>query len=270
MKQKGTFIFSLEPLGPFKFITQPYILALTPAEPSQAQGKLVAWWKFDETEGDTVSDSSGNNHSGTLTGDPKWQPDGGKVGGALELDGASWVDCGSGDVLAMTGPFTIACWVNPASLSGHHAFAGRNGAYYFKSYDAKLRFTTPYILDHDTTNPVLKTGTWQHVAVTFQPNQPGGAVFYIDGVEVDRMDASQLKTGTGPFLIGNGQWADHTYFGLIDDLRIYGYPLSQAEVATLYSGKELDGSRSNWIPVLVILIIVAAVGAATRRKKATA
>ena len=47
----------------------------------------VGVWLFNETAGDTASDSSGNGNDGTLEGDPNWVPDG-KFGNALELDGA--------------------------------------------------------------------------------------------------------------------------------------------------------------------------------------
>ena len=35
--------------------------------------KLVAHWKFDETVGTTASDSSGNNHHGTLKNQYEWK-----------------------------------------------------------------------------------------------------------------------------------------------------------------------------------------------------
>jgi len=47
---------------------------------------LIAHWAFDETEGMIAADSAGVN-DGTVMGIPAWQPDGGKVGGALEFDG---------------------------------------------------------------------------------------------------------------------------------------------------------------------------------------
>ena len=47
---------------------------------------LIAHWKLDETEGMVAYDSIGDNH-GALNGDPNWQPDAGKVAGALQFDG---------------------------------------------------------------------------------------------------------------------------------------------------------------------------------------
>jgi len=48
--------------------------------------ELVAYWKLDETEGSIAYDSVGE-YDGTLYGEPLWQPEDGKVGGALQLDG---------------------------------------------------------------------------------------------------------------------------------------------------------------------------------------
>jgi 7,8-dihydropterin-6-yl-methyl-4-(beta-D-ribofuranosyl)aminobenzene 5'-phosphate synthase len=47
---------------------------------------LVAHWRLDEAEGNIANDSAGDN-DGTLNGNPVWQPAGGKLNGALELDG---------------------------------------------------------------------------------------------------------------------------------------------------------------------------------------
>ena len=79
MKLKGTFVFNLQPLGPFKFVSKPYTLALSPLKIPEVKRKLVAWWKFDETEGSNANDSSGNNNMGALAGGPQWQPANGKI-----------------------------------------------------------------------------------------------------------------------------------------------------------------------------------------------
>ena len=75
----------------------------------------MAWWKFDETEGDTATDSSGQNHSGTLIGGPQWQPSGGKIGGALAFDGIDdYIDCGSREDLNLLGAVSVSAWIKLA------------------------------------------------------------------------------------------------------------------------------------------------------------
>jgi len=68
----------------------------------------------------------------------------------------------------------------------------------------------------------------------------------------------------------------------MDDLQIYNYPLTETEVAVLYSGQapsmvaqiqvptvsaEEPEKRSHWIPVSVIVALAIAVGALVIRKK---
>jgi hypothetical protein len=52
---------------------------------------LVGHWKFDETNGSTATDSSGNNYHAQLFGasDPSAVWTTGKVGGAIQLDGTN-------------------------------------------------------------------------------------------------------------------------------------------------------------------------------------
>ena len=60
----------------------PVVVALIAGS---ARADLVGHWTFDEGQGTTAYDSSGNDHHGTLQGDPQWVT--GYIGGALELDG---------------------------------------------------------------------------------------------------------------------------------------------------------------------------------------
>ena len=80
--------------------------------PAEAAG-LVGWWKLDESEGTKAADSSGHGHDAILHGHAKWQPSGGKIGGALELDGAhDYADTGYRTDLAT---WTVAVWVKSPS-----------------------------------------------------------------------------------------------------------------------------------------------------------
>jgi hypothetical protein len=209
----------------WSFRTVPDILIIDP--------NLVGWWSLDENSGIHAVDWSGHDNHGEFVGQPLWAD--GYDGGGLELDGNSWVDCDTTATLQIVGPITIACWVKPAELGGDQGFAGLNGSYAFKvsdfnDSDSHLRFTTPGVLDHDAYNAILNNGEWQHVAITFEPNQAGGAVFYINADEADRLDASDMSEGSGPFLIGNNQF-DEFYTGLIDNVRVYNKVLTAEEIA---------------------------------------
>ena len=77
-------------------------------------GGFAVWWKLDETAGTKAADSSGNGHDAVVRGDPTWQPQGGRVGGALQFDGVDdYVDTGWADHLPT---WTVAAWVkSPAA-----------------------------------------------------------------------------------------------------------------------------------------------------------
>ncbi len=72
--------------------------------------RLVAFWKMDETEGDIAMDSAGDNDAFVIGG-PAWQPTGGMVNGAIQLDGVD--DCViTGSIPNPTeGPFSVFTWV---------------------------------------------------------------------------------------------------------------------------------------------------------------
>ncbi|MCH8219699.1 MAG: LamG domain-containing protein, partial [Planctomycetes bacterium] len=208
--------------------------------PGTANAELVGHWRFNEGTGTVALDSSGNGNDGTLTG-AQWVP--GQLGGALAFDGDDWVDFG--DVLNIADTISIACWVNPAGLSGDNGWVARWDVYAFKSSGTSLRFTTPGILDYTAGNTTLVAGEWQHVAVTFVPNQTDGAIFYLHGVEGQRMNSTAMSAGGGPLGVGNNRWGQF-YEGMIDEVRVYDHILTPEEVmdAMLGGGPELAADPS--------------------------
>ena len=218
-----------------------------------ASADLIGWWTFDEGTGTVVHDSSGNVIDGTFQGNPQWAE--GMSGGALEFGGSDWVDFGNPAKLNINGPITIACWINPGSVSGVRSFVGYARGYAFKASSTNLQFTTPGILDHWGTKSPLKLGTWLHVAATFKPGTTNGLIFYVNGVESDRLNSSAMSAGTGPFLIGNNEWSE-TFIGLIDEVRVYNSILTAAEIKQLafrakaYGPNPADGATGVTLPIL--------------------
>jgi len=206
---------------------------------------LVGLWTMDEGKGTIAADLSGNGNDGAFEGSPLWVP--GQYGSALELDGSSWLNCGDAPQLEITGPLSIVCWINSGDLSTDRSFVSRNASYAFKSNGTHVRFTTPGILDHDGNNTIIETGVWAHVAVTFDPGQANGMVFYLNGVETDRLTASAINAGSGPVWIGNNQWGAQELIGQIDDLAIFNHILTAEEIQTVMQGlgnKELAAKPS--------------------------
>ena len=298
MNVTGTLTFNLEPLGPFKYVSKPYVLSFKPLIIPQAERKLVAWWKFDETEGSNAVDSSGNKLAGTLVGDPQWQPAAGKIGGALALDGnGDFIECGPDEGLNITGAVTIAAWIKLSKSTTDQKIAGNqdniSGGYKLSIFSDKAEFEV-----RDSSNllrnnrfvdggTILQPDVWYHIVGTY--GQGGSIKTYVNAkLDRDQQTTNILAASSGPLKIGCEPFSGECLFnGLIDDLRIYNYPLSETEVAALYSGRaptipmaaqaevmptstqDLEKS-SNWLPVSVIVaIVIAAVALVARRKKAT-
>jgi hypothetical protein len=207
-----------------------FIVVLAAA--GSARSDLLGYWKLDEGSGTIAYDSSGNGLDGTFEGNPQWVV--GHIGYALGLDGNSWVNCGTPSELVLTGDISITCWVNPSVFVGRQAFVGLDAGYVFKVHEGGiLCLTTPGVLDMPSAVSILEAGTWQHVAVTFQPGQE--VVYYINGIETDRLAGAAINTGTGPFRIGSDQW-DEDLNGMIDEVRIYNHILTESEVLAAMQG----------------------------------
>jgi hypothetical protein len=270
-------------------------------------GGLLAWWKLDETEGASAADSSGNALAGKLMGNPQWQPSGGKVGGALEFDGADdYVETNYATDLPV---WTVAVWVkSPAapSLGPPSGPVHREKNYQLNWNHASEDFRGVIALSiggkwHTASFGKLEVDTWYHLVATYDGQDLKA---YKHGVLITNNSA---PSGVPDAESATLKFAKHAmsgyYFrGTIDDVRIYSCALSEAEVAALYSGKampavakviletpvakigsekppaegrpsaapgqEEPGRGKNWIPVLIIVVIVGVVVAfATLRKK---
>ena len=203
-------------------------------------GGLLAHYAFDGN----LFDSSGGSAPGTVVGN-RIDAAGGSIayeagmkGSAAVLNGASGIRLPNGLISSNT--YTVALWLKPAQLTAFsttffgarttdswisllpmgHGFV--NGASMLWSgtawYDAGLGMNIP-------------VGRWSHLAFTVR----NGAVnVYVDGVK--RFSGANFPnvftTTTGVFALGVNWW-DTPYKGSIDDLRIYGTALGDADVSAL-------------------------------------
>jgi serine/threonine protein kinase/tetratricopeptide (TPR) repeat protein len=199
--------------------------------------KIVLWYKFDEAKDGNVVDSSGNNLHGKLIGDAKIISDP-ERGNVLYLDGdGDYVDCGNGkEDPAYQGFGTGTAWIKAKAFdkdlqalitTGHGGIEfSRNG---------KIELADAYgTID-------ANDGKWHHVAFVYD-----GTKFYLymDGkLDNEALWPASMATNTTDeihVLIGeNSSEKGHYWNGLIDDLRIYSYALSEAEVKALYEEGKL-------------------------------
>ncbi len=217
---------------------------ITPAEPNNVG--LVAHYKLDQD----ATDSSGNNNHGTLGGDPQWVA--GIKDGALDLDGNDYVDCGNPSQLDFgTASWSISAWINmPASTDQMLIFSkggdSGGGIRYMLSMGETDDHKACLTLD-DNADKVQSTGSitvddgqWHHIVGMRDGNM---LRLYVDGVQ----DGAPVSLPAGYDISGTSQanayigagWNYETsvvqkyFIGVIDDVQIYDYALSDAEVAWL-------------------------------------
>jgi hypothetical protein len=220
-----------------------------------ANAELVGWWKLDETEGTLAWDSSGNELHGEVMGGTTWIPNG-RFGGALEFDGAGSagtnVTLPISQLLSGLTNSTFAIWADFHNTGGDWQRLldfgdGTTNGYMFLSPRAgtgdnsPLRFAITQTSNgaetqlNDAAN--LESG-WHHVTIVFNADD-GSMAMYLDGDVVQEVQTplfpSDLPLTTQNWL-GQSQWPDGIYDGVLDDFRIYDHALTPEDIAIVMTG----------------------------------
>lgn len=206
---------------------------------STAPTGLVAAYNFNEGNGGTLYDASGNNNNGDLLG-PIWNG-AGKNGGTLLFDGINdAVSIADSNSLDLTTGMTLEAWVNPASQSSGSwstvLLKEQPGQLIYAMYantDTNRPSAHVYVngSDRDTRGTAaLPVNTWTHLTTTYD----GSTLrLYINGTQVSSLAISGSITTSGGVLKigGNGVWGEW-YKGYIDDVRVYNRALTASEIQT--------------------------------------
>ncbi len=183
---------------------------------------LVANWALDETEGMVVADSAAGNN-GYALGDPIWQPDGGLVDGALQLDGVD--DC------VITGaalnpaqvPFSVLVWINGGAPG--QVVMSQQGAANWLMADAEGNLMTRLKgsgrdAAELTSQAIIIDDDWHRICFVWDGVN---RILYVDSIAVANDTQDGLGGSDSGLYIGCGKAMEAgTYWsGLIDDVRIY-------------------------------------------------
>jgi hypothetical protein len=209
--------------------------------------KLCLWWKFDETSGSIVSDSSGNGYVGILTGENNWQLDGYDGQGCLSFDDDTAISVPTEVLSGIDRQITISI-----RLYGYDSTGRDNYIFETGTNDSFLRAAVPDIHNNvvfwaggaddvvtwNDSNSADWRGSWKHYVFV---KNAGTLTIYCDGRMVaEKTNASSSIKGVRnqSFDIGALVGRMYDYKGKMDDLRIYNYDLSQDEIAQIYNGAD--------------------------------
>lgn len=214
--------------------------------------KLVTY--YDDTNGNTVPDLSGNGNTGTIVGGVTKLNDGG-----LKFDGSTgYVDFGASTALKQTSAFSIEARFIPGPLNSQRDIfrCGYTG-------DSKLGVllytsSTNYVSFAVGNGSVLglvqasggyvTPGTEEHIVAVYDGIN---CKLYRNGVlagtSVDAVAPVVYSSGSAKLSAGN---VVSEYNGTLKTFKYYNTALSADDVALLYSGSEVSGASVIVIPTV--------------------
>ncbi len=226
------------------------------------KGGPSGWWRMDECTGATAYDASGNGNNATITAstgsntatgscnstntNEMWN-DGstGKFGASLGFDGTNdvantaSVAMFAGNGLSISN-VSFGAWVKPSSFAATNAVLQ-------KSNEIRLNITTSGFPTCEiysgglyrgpaTSTVAIGSTQWSHVMCTFDGST---ITVYVNGTSTGTSSFAGAMTGSSAnaFYIGEDSSTGTTFFtGLIDDVRLYNYTLTSAQIKALYNG----------------------------------
>ena len=220
------------------------IILLTTALCGITSAGLVGHWAFDETTGTTAKDSSGLGNDGTVTGTAKWVP--GKLGGAFEFDGETYINCGNKPSLNIRDQITISFWFKvEAFQNSWEAFLAKGDGSYRASRSNGTGNATHMGIsggNYFDAVTIVTDNQWHHYTGTYDGTD---AKIYIDG----KLDAARTYSGQigdsssySLFIGENSQTTGRRLHGLMDEVRIYDKAVNEQQLTDLL----INGIAPAW------------------------
>jgi N-acetylneuraminic acid mutarotase len=184
---------------------------------------LLAHWALDEVEGDIAYDSAGVNDA-FVVGGAAWQPSGGPVDGALQLDGIDGCAI-TGPVLdPADGPFSVLAWIQ-GGAPGQVALSQLDGVDWL-GVDSPWGYLMTDLRESGRNGDPLKSeivitdGQWHRIGFVWDGFYRS---LYVDDILAAADTQKGLGRSDGGLNIGCGTSSGTGTFwsGLVDEVRIY-------------------------------------------------
>ena len=218
-------------------------LSVRTLEPSPGP-ELLGYWKFDERRGVAAMDSSGCGSDATIVGAKRTPV---TTGFALDFDGRDdYVEITANPGMENLDALTMTAWICPHVDSHWHVLDKGDGdkRMYAEgnecTLDGRIRYTGSHAYSQ-SIGDTIELNKWQHIAMTWN-RATSHTRLYHNGAEVqygvqEIGSGSVLDDTDFPYTIGaRGALGDVTFFdGLIDEVRFYGYALTEDEILAIYN-----------------------------------
>ncbi len=208
--------------------------------------KEVAWWRFNETSGEGLMDSSGHGNSGRIASGAKRVA--GKMGGALQFDGVGDGASGTAGSLLPVGsaPRTITAWVKTDSTNGdftnvfHYGVDGAQspgaGFAMVVTPDGLLRAGSDFRTGFVSGRSRIDDGVWHMLAAVYEGGRSNMEHLYVDGLEdgSGTLKAAPATENGGTWTIGRFLGGGTRFRGTLDDVRVFDRAVESAEVHAFF------------------------------------
>lgn len=196
---------------------------------------LQGYWNFNNGSGSTVYDLSPNSNDGTKNNGATWCVSEQPIGNAYQLnfDGIDdYIICPGSMLPIGSSPRTISVWIKPDTfVESHHIFfyGTRSDKHAFALDTDGSGYMQFIVWVDDLSFPVPSDGNWIHVALVYDGNITIKA--YTNGnLAGSKTLQGVLTTSTSSLYIGSLDGGTGSFDGLISDIRIYDYQLSEQEI----------------------------------------
>jgi len=216
---------------------------------------MIARWTFDQSNNKSIPESSGNGLNGRLVGDAHVVEVPDRPGKVLCLDGeGDWVDCGDDMRLNVVSEITVACWIKVFKFDKQHqtiVSKGNNAWRLARAQNAdSIEFACTGLTVADNVYGAVygtmnvNDNQWHHVVGVYD----GMTIrLYVDGeLDVSSETSGNINANSCKVLIGenedplSGKGRDRAFNGLLDDVRIYDYALTETEIKALYGREQIE------------------------------
>ncbi|MDZ7586549.1 MAG: DUF2341 domain-containing protein, partial [Patescibacteria group bacterium] len=209
----------------------------------------VAYWKFDEGYGTTANDSTRNANTGSLgvgSSAPVWTTEDQCISGkCLWFDGSNdYVNAGNPSSLNLNSPLTISAWVKIQSAKTHDIVGhGDQGFLFYITNTNYVKFGKQNVNGVSSTSSI-SLNQWAHISAVYNGST---VTFYINGVAAGSPAYSSSFTNSNNLWIGSDS-ANPTVEatnGFIDDVKIYPYARTAAQIKSDYAAKGSSTSKGT-------------------------
>lgn len=203
---------------------------------AKTDGGPLIHWTFDGAA--TNSGCGGPLFDAALSGSPVYTN--GVIGQGLALDGRD-------DFASAAYPFqeqgTVSLWYRPAAFYNFNTVfdnsANPNLWEMWIGSDGRLKFRMGKDAGEVSCGlgQLGGAGRWYHVAVVWDNVQTNRANLYVNGAARAAASISRWFAPGGTVHVGGGNTGNMKGRGVVDDVRVYGGPLSAAQIRALYEAR---------------------------------